>query len=89
MPDITHIGTITDTECRVIHVQADSGHIRLDAFDRSFLTVSDANRLCHHLIGAMNTAIDQGLTEAIEYTLSDEEPEPGGATSAWEHHRHG
>lgn len=59
MPDITHIGTVTDTECRVIAVKADSGSVRLDGYDLSHLSISEANRLCRHLIKAMGTAIDQ------------------------------
>jgi hypothetical protein len=86
MPEVTRIGKVTDTEERELDVIADSGHVRLDVAGAVvFLTVSDANRLCNHLIKAMTKAVDQGMAEAIEYTVSDD-PEPGGATSAWKHH---
>jgi hypothetical protein len=121
VPETAHIGTVTDTECRVIVVTADSGHIRIDGYQGSHLTVSDANRLMRHLRDAMIEAVNQGLAEAertehfaaacllgncrycdyddaCECTChhqdgcvcpdcaADREPEPGGATSAWEHH---
>lgn len=61
MTVITRIGTVTDTDQRNLAIAADSGHVRLDIpGDRNFLTVRDANKLCHLLIKAMNTAIAQG-----------------------------
>lgn len=61
MTVITRIGTVTDTDQREILVVADSAHVRLEVpGDLNYLTVRDANKLCHHLIKAMNTAIAQG-----------------------------
>jgi len=88
MTEIAHIGTATDTECRVIVIKADSGSVRLDAFPGSELTIDQATRLCNHLITAMAKAIRQRAQQARD-NAQDDELEPGGATSAWEHHRHG
>lgn len=61
MTVITHMGTITDTDQRELFIFADSAHVRLDtAGEVKFLTVREANKLCHLLIKAMNTAIAQG-----------------------------
>lgn len=61
MTAITRIGTVTDTDQRDLGIAADSAHVRLDtAGETKFLTVRETNKLCHHLIKAMNTAVAQG-----------------------------
>ncbi len=85
MPEIAHVGTATDTECRVTVITADSGHIRIDGYRNSIFTIDEANSYCHYLITAMTKAIRQRAQQARD-NAQDDEPEPGGATSAWEHH---
>jgi hypothetical protein len=85
MPEVAHIGTVTDSQCRVTIIKADNGRITIDGYPDSRFTIDDANRYCNHLIQAMAKAIRQRAEQARD-NAQDAEPELGGATSAWEHH---